>query len=70
MSLSGMISMKNLKSFLTSIAFALAGIAVHANAASENRRGESGICFQQTPLGRKGDLPRSAEKGLGSDPLD
>ncbi|MNF44460.1 hypothetical protein D3C85_781610 [compost metagenome] len=62
--------MKNLKSFLTSIAFALAGVAVHTNAASENRRGESGICFQQTPLGRKSDLPRSAEEGAGSAPLD
>ncbi|MCY1378487.1 hypothetical protein D9M69_661270 [compost metagenome] len=70
MNLAGMISMKNLKSLLTSIAFALAGIAVHANAATESRRGESGICFQQTPPGRKNDLPRPAEEGSGSDPLD
>lgn len=70
MNLTGMILMKNLKSFLTSIAFALAGVAVHANAASENRRGESGICFQQTPLGRKSDQPQSAKEGSGIDPFD
>lgn len=60
--------MKKLKSLLTSAAFALAGIAVHANAASENRRGESGICFQQTPLGRKSDSPPPAGEGSSNDP--
>lgn len=45
--------MKPLKSLLTSIAFALAGVAVHGNAATENHRNSSGICFQTTPLDRK-----------------
>ncbi|MNZ13684.1 hypothetical protein D3C78_305900 [compost metagenome] len=60
--------MKKLKSLLTSVAFALAGIAVHANAASENRRGESGICFQQTPLGRKSDSPPAGEDSSNDPP--
>ncbi|AOE85228.1 hypothetical protein [Pseudomonas sp. TCU-HL1] len=67
--LTGMNSIKNLKSFLTSIAFSLTGIAVHANAATENHRSASGICFQLTPLGSKRALPQSAQEGSSSDPL-
>lgn len=61
--------MKNLKSFLTAIVFSLAGVAVHANAASENHRCESGICFQLTPLAGKGALPALAEDGFNRTPL-
>ncbi|BAN48783.1 hypothetical protein [Metapseudomonas resinovorans] len=53
--------MKNLKSLLTSLAFSLAGIAVHTNAATENHRGSSGICFQSTPLGSRKTLPQAIE---------
>lgn len=60
--------MMNLKSFLTSIAFSLAGIAVHANAASENHRCERGICFQLTPVAGKGALPVLAEDGFSRTP--
>lgn len=56
--------MKNLKSYLTSIVFSLAGAAVHANAATENHRGNSGICFQLTPLAGRGALPALAENGF------
>ena len=61
--------MKNLKSYLTSIVFSLAGAAVHANAATENHRGNSGICFQLTPLAGRGALPVLAENGFSRTPL-
>lgn len=46
--------MKNVKSLLTAIVFSLAGVAVHANAATENRSCESAVCFQLTPLAENG----------------
>lgn len=61
--------MKSLNSFLTAVAFSLAGVAVHANAASENQRGESGICFQLTPLAGKGSQPTLSENGASRTPL-
>ncbi|WP_044874403.1 hypothetical protein [Pseudomonas sp. LFM046] len=54
--------MKTLKSLLTSIAFSLAGVAVHTNAATENLRGQSGVCFQLTPLGNKRAASQSAQE--------
>lgn len=60
--------MKSVKSFLTAIVFSLAGVAVHANAASENHRGDSGICFQLTPLAGKGALPSLTENGFSRTP--
>jgi hypothetical protein len=60
--------MKTLKSLLTSIAFSLAGVAVHSNAATENHRNSSGVCFQTTPLGSKKVTPQSAETGSSGDP--
>lgn len=56
--------MTNAKSLLTAIVFSLAGVAVHANAASENHRGDTGICFQLTPLAGKSALPALAENGF------
>lgn len=56
--------MTNAKSYLITIVFALAGVAVHANAASENHRCETGICFQLSPLAGKGVLPTLAEDGF------
>jgi hypothetical protein len=40
--------MKKLKTYLTAFALALGG--AHANAASEHNRGNSGLCYQLTPL--------------------
>ncbi|MFW0754951.1 hypothetical protein ACN1C3_09365 [Pseudomonas sp. H11T01] len=60
--------MKNVKSFLTAIVFSLAGVAVHANAATENHRCESGICFQLTPLAGRGALPVLAADGSSRTP--
>lgn len=61
--------MKNLKSYLTAIVFTLAGAAMHANAATENHRGDSGICFQLTPLAGKGTQPSLTENGSSRTPL-
>lgn len=60
--------MKNLKTYLCALTFSLAGVAVHANAASENQRGDSGICFQLTPLAGKGALPSLTENGFSRTP--
>ncbi len=68
--LCGMKSMKTLKSFLTSIAFSLAGVAVHTNAATENHRNSSGVCFQLTPLGSRKALPESGRDDSTSEPLE
>ncbi|WP_271407533.1 hypothetical protein [Pseudomonas sp. Q1-7] len=57
--------MKTLKSLLASIAFSLAGVAVHTNAASENLRGERGLCFQLTPVGTRRVAPPSPADGAG-----
>ncbi|MBH3340395.1 hypothetical protein I5L51_14875 [Pseudomonas mendocina] len=56
--------MKNLKIYLSAFALSLAGVAVHANAASENHRGDSGLCFQLTPLAGKGANRAQAENGF------
>lgn len=61
--------MKNLKTYLFALTFSLAGVAVHANAASENQRGDSGICFQLTPLAGKGALPSLTENGFSRTPF-
>lgn len=60
--------MNNMKRFLTAAAFAFAGVAVHANAASENHRGDTGICFQLTPLAGKGEVPSLSENGASRTP--
>ncbi|TWC06711.1 MULTISPECIES: hypothetical protein [unclassified Pseudomonas] len=44
--------MKKLKTYLSAFALSLGGMAVHANAASEPNRGNSGLCYQLTPLGQ------------------
>lgn len=53
--------MKNVKCLLTAVFFALAGVAVHANAAPEQHRCTSGVCFQLTP--------QLAENGFAHTPL-
>lgn len=62
--------MKTLKSFLTSIAFSLAGVAVHTNAATENHRNSSGVCFQLTPLGSRKALPEAGRDASVREPLE
>ncbi len=62
--------MKTLKSVLSSIAFSLAGVAVHTNAATENHRNSSGVCFQLTPLGSRKALPESDRGDYASGPLE
>ena len=57
-----------LKSYLTAVAFALAGSAVHANAAAEKEHCGSGVCFQLTPLAKKGESPAVAENGYSRTP--
>ncbi|NWA28197.1 hypothetical protein HX882_21220 [Pseudomonas gingeri] len=46
--------MNHVKNYLTAIAFSLAGVAVHANAATERHDCDSGVCFQLAPLAEDG----------------
>jgi len=61
--------MKNLKTFITAIAFSLAGVAVHANAAAEANCSHGAACFQLSPLGDNGAVPQLAEDGFSRTPL-
>lgn len=62
--------MKTLKSYLTIIVFNFAGAAIHANAAAEHNRSESGVCFQQRSLACKGTQPTLTENGSSRTQLD
>jgi len=57
-----------IKSYLTAVAFALAGSAVHADAATEKNTCGSGVCFQLTPLAQKAESPVVAENGYSHTP--
>jgi len=46
--------MNNVSRFLTAIAFSLAGVAAHANAAVEQPGCPSSTCFQLTPVAKQG----------------
>jgi hypothetical protein len=61
--------MKNLKTYLTALVFSLAGITVHANAASANHEDSSKICFQLTDLAAKGASSLLTENGFDRTPL-
>jgi len=61
--------MNNLKIYLTALALSLAGVTVHVNAASENHRGDSGLCYQLIPLAGKGAVRTQAENGFSRTPL-
>ncbi|MFJ3264189.1 hypothetical protein ACIPK7_28380 [Pseudomonas sp. NPDC086581] len=61
--------MKNLKTFVTAVAFSLAGIAVHANAAAETSCAHGAVCFQLTPPADKNLAPQLAEDGSSRTPL-
>jgi len=56
--------MKNLKSFLTAVAFSLAGVAVHANAAMERSTCSNAACFQLTPLAENGSSHTTQQQWL------
>ena len=56
--------MQTLKSFLTALAFSLAGVAVHANAATERSTCGSAACFQLTPLAENGSSHTSQQQWL------
>ena len=60
--------MKNLNAWLTAVAFSLAGVAVHANAAQTNCS-NGNACFQSTPLAGKRAAVQVAEDGYSRTPL-
>jgi hypothetical protein len=61
--------MKNLKTFVTAVAFSFAGVAMHANAAAEASCAQGAVCFQLTPLADKSAAPQLAEDGFSRTPL-
>ncbi|WP_160288014.1 hypothetical protein [Pseudomonas knackmussii] len=60
--------MNKLNTLLTAIAFSLAGVAVHANAAQTNCS-NGNACFQSTPVAGKSGAAQLAEDGYGRTPL-
>ncbi|WP_322846723.1 hypothetical protein [Pseudomonas sp. B33.4] len=46
--------MNNVSRFFTAVAFCLAGVAAHANAAVEQHSCHSSTCFQLTPVAKQG----------------
>jgi hypothetical protein len=61
--------MKNLKTLVTAVFFSLAGVAVHANAATEASCSQGAVCFQLSPLAEKSTAPQLAEDGSSRTPL-
>lgn len=60
--------MNNVSRFLTAIAFSLAGVAAHANAAVEQHSCNSGSCFQVTPVAKQGSDGLIAADGSSRTP--
>ena len=60
--------MNNVSRFLTAIAFSLAGVAAHANAAVEQHSCHSGTCFQLTPVAKQGSDGLIAADGSSRTP--
>ena len=60
--------MNKLNTLLTAIAFSLAGVAVHANAAQTNCS-NGNACFQSTPVAGKSGAAQLAEDGYSRTPL-
>ncbi|WP_064120016.1 hypothetical protein [Pseudomonas fluorescens] len=60
--------MHNVSRFLTAIAFSLAGVAAHANAAVEQHSCHSGNCFQLTPVAQSGTDGLIAADGASRTP--
>jgi hypothetical protein len=60
--------MNNVSRFLTAIAFSLAGVATHANAAVEQHSCHSSTCFQLTPVAKQGSDGLIAADGSSRTP--
>ncbi|WP_277761632.1 hypothetical protein [Pseudomonas sp. A34-9] len=60
--------MNNLSRFFTAIAFSLAGVGAHANAAVEQHSCHSGTCLQLTPVARQGSDGLIAADGSSRTP--
>jgi hypothetical protein len=60
--------MNNVSRFLTAIAFSLAGVVTHANAAVEQHSCHSGTCFQLTPVAKQGSDGLIAADGASRTP--
>jgi len=60
--------MNNVSRFLTAIAFSLAGVAAHANAAVEQHSCHSSTCFQLTPVAKQGSDGLIAADGSSHTP--
>jgi hypothetical protein len=60
--------MNNVSRFLTAIAFSLAGVAAHANAAVEQHSCHSSSCFQLTPVAKQGSDGLIAADGSSRTP--
>ncbi|WP_180699507.1 hypothetical protein [Pseudomonas crudilactis] len=60
--------MNNVSRFLTAIAFSLAGVAAHANAAVEQHSCHSNTCFQLTPVAQQGSDGLIAADGSSRTP--
>ncbi|WP_285420131.1 hypothetical protein [Pseudomonas sp. efr-133-TYG-5] len=60
--------MNNVARFFTAIAFALAGVAAHANAAVEQSSCTASICFQLSPLAKSASDALIAADGSSRTP--
>ncbi|WP_017906525.1 hypothetical protein [Pseudomonas asplenii] len=60
--------MNHVRTYLSAIAFSLAGVAVHADAATEKRQCRDGQCFQLTPVGAQQKAPLLSENGASHTP--
>ncbi|NWB30012.1 hypothetical protein [Pseudomonas gingeri] len=60
--------MNPVKTYLSAIAFSLAGAAVHADAAAEKRQCPDGVCFQQTPVADQSHASLLSENGSSRTP--
>ncbi|WP_047530529.1 hypothetical protein [Pseudomonas sp. 11/12A] len=60
--------MNHISRYLTAIAFSVAGVAAHANAAVEQSACGSSTCFQLTPVAQKGGDAFLAEDGYNRTP--
>ncbi|MGY2227387.1 hypothetical protein HX881_04770 [Pseudomonas gingeri] len=60
--------MNHIKTYLSAIAFSLAGAAVHADAATEKRQCPDGVCFQLTPVAAQPSAPLLGENGSSRTP--
>ncbi|MCX4218981.1 MULTISPECIES: hypothetical protein [Pseudomonas] len=60
--------MNNVSRYLTAVAFSLAGVAAHANAAVEQHNCGSSTCFQLAPVAKPGSDALIAADGASRTP--